>query len=183
MSNEDLRSRGLHTSPIVAGAIAGLIAGVPTGIVLHLGTDVMSLLGSIAGGSVVVGWLVHLFLSALFGAQFGWIVEWPVFRTLTNTTGGSVFIGAIHGVVWYAYLVIGVVIPGIVRLLGYDPINVIMSMVPGTDAFSLLSAGAFSFAYLFWGVILGFTYAWVEAEGAEPDPRGPDGDRAPADSD
>ena len=174
MSTRDLRSRGLHTSPIVAGTIAGLLAGVPTGIVLQLGTDVMSLLGAFAGGSVVVGWIVHLFLSAIFGAQFGWIVEWPVFRTLTDSMGGSVFIGAIHGVIWYAYIVIGIVIPGIVELLGYDPINVIMSMVPGTDEFSLLSAGAFSFAYLFWGVILGFAYAWIEAEGAEPAARGPD---------
>ena len=180
---EDIRSRGLHTSPVVGGAIAGLVAGVPTGIVLQFGTDVMTLLGSLAGGSVVVGWIVHLLLSAVFGAQFGWMVEWPIFRTLTDTTGGAMFIGAIHGVVWYAYLVIGVVIPGIVSLLGYDPINVIMSMVPGTDAFSLLTAGAFAFAYLAWGVILGFAYAWIEAEGAEPEARGPDGDRNPADTD
>lgn len=174
MSLEDLRAGGLHTSPVVGGAIAGLLAGVPTGIVLQLGTDVMTLLGSLAGGSVVVGWLVHLFLSVVFGAQFGWMVEWPVFRSLTNTVGGSVFIGAIHGVVWYAYVVIGVVIPGIVRLLGYDPINVIVSMVPGTEAFSLVTAGAFAFAYLAWGAILGFAYAGIEAESEEPEPRGPD---------
>lgn len=179
----DLRSAGIHTSPILAGTVAGLIAGVPTGIVLHLGTDVMTLLGTIAGGSVVVGWIVHLFLSAVFGAMFGWTVEWPVFRTLTDTMAGSVFIGAIHGVVWYAYVVVGVVVPGIVELLGYDPINVIMSLVPGTDEFSLLSAGAFSFAYLAWGAILGFAYAWLEAESEEPEPRGPDGERSRTESD
>ena len=178
----DLRSRGLHTSPIVGGTIAGLIAGIPTGIVLQLGTDVMSLLGFFAGGSAVVGWIVHLLLSAAFGAQFGWMVEWPLFRTLTDTLGGSILIGVIHGVVWYAYVVVGVVIPGIVRILGYDPINVILSMVPGTNQFSLLSAGAFSFAYLAWGAILGFSYAWVEAEEAEPEARGPDGERGPAES-
>lgn len=142
----DLRSSGLHTTPIVGATIAGLIAAVPTGIVLQHGTDVMTLLGSLAGGSVVVGWIVHLFLSALFGAMCGWMVEWPLFRTLTDTTGGSVLIGLVHGVVWYAYIVIGIVIPGIVRLLGYDPINVFTSTVPGTDEFSLLSAGAFAFA-------------------------------------
>lgn len=169
----DLRSAGLRTSPIVAATVAGGIAGIPTGIVLQLGTNVMALLGSFAGGSLVVGWIVHLLLSAVFGAQFGWMVEWPVFRTLTDTVGGSVFIGVIHGVVWYAYVVIGVVIPGIVGLLGYDQINVLMSMVPGPGGFSLLTAGAFSFAYLAWGAILGFVYAWVEAEDAEPDARGP----------
>ena len=178
----DLRAAGLHTSPITAAAIAGLIAGVPTGIVLHLGTDVMTLLGALAGGSVVVGWIVHLVLSVAFGAMFGWMVTWPIFRTLTDTMAGSVFVGAIHGVVWYAYVVIGVVIPGIVELLGYDPINVILSLVPGTTGFSLLTAGAFSFAYLAWGALLGFGYAWLEAESEEPEPRGPDGDREASDS-
>ena len=163
----------------MGGAIAGLLAGVPTGIVLQVGTDVMTLLGACAGGSVVVGWLVHLFLSALFGAQFGWMVEWPVFRILTDTVGGSVFIGAIHGAVWYAYIVVGIVIPGIVRLLGYDPINVVMSLVPGPGGFSLLSAGAFSFAYLAWGALLGFGYAGIEAGSEEPEPRGPDSPQNP----
>lgn len=179
----DLRSAGMHTSPVVAATVAGLIAGVPTGIVLQLGTDVMTLLGSLAGGSAVVGWIVHLFLSAVFGAMFGWMVTWPLFRTLTDTMAGSVFVGVVHGVVWFAYVVVGAVIPGIVELLGYDPINVIISMVPGTDEFSLLSAGAFSFAYLAWGAVLGFTYAWLEAAGAEPEARGPDGERSTTESD
>lgn len=179
---DDLRSAGLHTSPIVAATLAGLIAAVPTGIVLQLGTNVMTLLGSFAGESVVVGWIVHLLLSAAFGAQFGWMVEWPLFRTLTDTMGGSVFIGVIHGVVWYAYIVIGIVIPGIVRLLGYDPIDVILSLVPGTGGFSLLTAGAFAFAYLAWGAILGFSYGWLEAESEEPEARGPDGDRSATES-
>lgn len=169
----DLRAAGLHTSPIVAATAAGLIAGVPTGILLQFGTDVLSLLGIFAGGSVVVGWIVHLVLSAVFGALFGWMVEWPVFRTLTDTTGGSVFLAVIHGVVWYAYLVIGIVIPGIVRLMGYDPIYVILSLVPGTTGFSLLSAAAFSAAYVLWGLILGLAYAAIEAESAEPQARGP----------
>jgi hypothetical protein len=179
----DLRSAGLHTSPIVAATVAGVIAGVPTGIVLQFGTDVMTLLGSFAGGSVVVGWIVHLALSALFGGMFGWIVEWPVFRTLTDTTAGTVFLGVVHGVVWYAYVVIGIVVPGIVRLLGYDPVDVVLSLVPGTTTVSLLTAGAFAFAYLTWGAILGFAYAWIEAESEEPEPRGPDGERNTTESD
>lgn len=178
----DLRAEGLHVSPIAAATLAGLVAGVPTGIVLQLGTDVMTLLGVFAGGSAVVGWIVHLVLSAAFGATFGWMVEWPVFRTLTDTTGGSVFLGVIHGVVWFAYVMIGVVVPGIVRLLGYDPVEVVLSLVPGTGGFSLLTAGAFSAAYLLWGALLGFGYAWLEAESEEPEPRGPDGDREASES-
>jgi hypothetical protein len=46
---------------------------------------------------------------------------------------------------------------------------------------SLLAAGAFAFSYLAWGALLGFGYAWLEAESEEPEPRGPDGERDPSD--
>jgi len=178
----DLRASGLHSSPIAVGALAGLVAGVPTGLVLQFGTEVLVLLGAFAGGSVVVGWIVHLLLSAAFGATFGWMVTWPAFRTLTDTMAGALFVGVIHGVVWYAYVVVGIVIPGIVRLLGYEPIGPILSLVPGVTGFSLLTAGAFAVAYVLWGALLGFGYAWFEAESEEPEPRGPDGERGPSDS-
>jgi len=155
----DLRASGLQSSPIAVGALAGLVAGVPTGLVLQFGTEVLVLLGAFAGGSVVVGWIVHLLLSAAFGAMFGWMVTWPVFRTLTDTTAGSVLLGAVHGVVWYGYVVVGVVVPGIVRLLGYDPPGAILALVPGPRVESLLAAGAFAFAYVLWGAVLGFGYA------------------------
>jgi len=178
----DLRAGGLHTSPITAATIAGLVAGVPTGILLQFGTDVLVLLGAFVGGSVLVGWVVHLVPSAAFGAMFGWMVTWPVFRTLSDTMAGTIFVGVIHGVVWYAYVVIGVGVPGIVRLLGYDPIGPVSSLVPGTTGFSLLTAGVFGLAYVLWGALLGFGYAWLEAESEEPEARGPDGEREPSDA-
>lgn len=179
MSLADLRSAGVDRSPIAVGAAAGLIAGVPTGVVLQLGTDVLSLLGMIVGtGSPVVGWALHLALSAVFGALFGWHVEWPVFRTLTDTMAGAVMWGVIFGVVWYAYLMIGIVIPGVVELVWGSGEGAPFPVIPGPTVASLNAAVAFALAYVLYGVVLGGSYAVLEDASAEPEPRGPGGEGA-----
>lgn len=177
MSLADLRSAGVNRSPIAVGAVAGLVAGVPTGIVLQLGTEVLSILGTAVGTeSLVVGWILHLALSALFGALFGWHVKWPVFRTLTDSVGGAVMWGVIFGVVWYAYLMIGIVIPGIVELVWGSGEGAPFPAIPGPTAPSLTAAVAFALAYVLYGVVLGASYAVLEDVRAEPEPRGPDGE-------
>lgn len=178
MSITNLREAGVERSPIVVGAIVGLLAGIPTGIVLQLGTELMSVFGGIIGTeSVVVGWLLHLVMSAVFGAFFGWHVEWPVFRTLTNSVAGSVLWGVIFGIVWYAYVVVGVVVPGVSELLGASSGGHPLGQIPGPALEDLLPAAAFSLAYILWGGLLGFGYATLESERAEPDHRGPDADQ------
>lgn len=173
MPTTRLRDAGVERSPIVVGAIVGLLAGLPTGIVLQLGTDLLPLFGGILGTeSVVVGWVFHLVMSAVFGAFFGWHVRWPVFRTLTNSVAGAVMWGVIFGVVWYAYIVIGVVIPGVTSLLGLP-----IGDVPGPALGELTVAAAFSLAYIIYGVVLGFGYATLESERAEPDHRGPEAEQ------
>lgn len=173
MSSTRLREAGVQRSPIVVGAVVGLLAGIPTGIILQLGTDLMAVFGGILGTeSAVVGWVFHLLTSAVFGAFFGWHVRWPVFRTLTNSVSGAVMWGVIFGVVWYAYIVIGVVIPGVTSILGLP-----IGDVPGPGLEDLTTAAAFSLAYILYGVVLGFGYASVESERAEPDHRGPEADQ------
>lgn len=173
MAQSRLREAGVERSPILVGAVMGLLAGLPTGIVLQLGTDLMPVFGGILGSeSVVVGWVFHLALSALFGAFFGWHVKWPVFRSLTDSVAGAVMWGVIFGVVWYAYIVIGVIIPGVTTILGLP-----IGDVPGPALGELSIAVAFSLAYILYGVVLGFGYATVESERTEPDSRGPTADQ------
>lgn len=173
MAPSRLREAGVQRSPIVVGAVVGLLAGLPTGIVLQLGTDLIPVFGGILGTeSALVGWVFHLVLSTVFGAFFGWHVKWPVFRALTDSVAGSVMWGVIFGVVWYAYVVIGVIIPGVTTMLGLQ-----IGDVPGPALGELSTAAAFSLAYILYGVVLGFGYAIVESERAEPDPRGPEADQ------
>lgn len=178
-----LRTAGVNRSPITVGAIAGLIAGVPMGLIMQFGTDLLPVVGAIFGTqSLLVGWLLHLVTSVVFGALFGWLVTLPVFRTLTDTVAESVLLGVVHAES-LAILMIGVVIPGMVELMDVSGEGVPLLQVPGPSGESLLSAGVFAFAHLVYGVVLGATYAVVEDVREEPEPRGPDSDREPSESD
>jgi len=180
-TSSDDRTGGFQRSPVLVGALVGFLAGIGAGLVLQFGTEVLTIMGGVVDSeSILVGWLFHLALSTAFGAFFGWNVEWPLFRTLTNTVNGSMLYGIVFGVVWYAYIVIGVVIPGLVSAFAGRSISFLA--LPGPDQGTLISAVAFSLAYMAYGVLLGWGYATLEDVRAEPDRRGPDSEAEPADS-
>lgn len=182
MSMGRVRAAGVDRSPITVGAVAGLIAGVPMGLLLQFGTELVPILGAIVGyESLVVGWIVHLVASTVFGAIFGWMVTLPVFRTLTDTVAECILLGVVHATA-LAFVMIGIVIPGLVEFLSVSGEGIPLTRVPGPSGGSLLSAGVFGFAHLVYGVVLGAGYALIEDVSEEPEPRGPDGDRGPSDS-
>lgn len=182
MSRTDLRAAGVSLSPVVVGAVAGLVAGVPMGVALQFGTDVLPILGAVVGNeSLVAGWVVHLFASAFMGALFGWLVTWPVFRTLTGSVGECVLLGLVHSML-LALLMIGFVLPGMVELLELSGEGIPAFRVPGPSRRSLLSAGVFGGAHVVWGIVLGLTYAVLGDVESEPEPRGPDGSRGRSES-
>lgn len=177
-----VRAAGLERSPILVAALAGLVAGIPMGLIIQFGTELMPIIGAIFGfQSVVVGWVVHLVASTVFGALFGWIVLLPIFRTLTDTVAECILLGVVHAES-LAILMIGIVIPGMVELLGVSGEGVPLLQIPGPAGEALLSAGVFAFAHLIYGVVLGAGYALLEDVSEEPEPRGPDGERAPSES-
>lgn len=71
------------SSRIGASVTAGLIAGVAFGMMMQMMTaptpdggrmPMMAMVGQIVGSpTLVVGWLYHLFNSAVIGAVFGWL--------------------------------------------------------------------------------------------------------------
>lgn len=89
-----------------AGVVGGLIAGVVFGIMMQMsttptpdGTEVSTMLmvaKVVRSDSVAVGWLFHLFNSALIGGLFGLVLG----KKLYNV-GGGVLWGAIYGVFWW----------------------------------------------------------------------------------
>src|SRR5688572_16351749 len=92
---------------VMAGAIAGLLAGVVFGLMMQMmsapGPDgtpmpMMAMVAQVVGSSgVAVGWLYHLFNSAVIGAAFSLL--------LGGRVGGSsrrgVALGAGYGVLWW----------------------------------------------------------------------------------
>jgi hypothetical protein len=93
-----------HT--VIAGIGAGLIAGVVFGVMMQMMTaptpegarmPMMALVAKVVrSDSVLVGWLYHLFNSAVIGGLFGWILGRRV-HSYANAAGW----GAGYGVAWW----------------------------------------------------------------------------------
>jgi uncharacterized membrane protein YagU involved in acid resistance len=97
MVSEGVTPRATTTSARVgAGVIGGLVGGVAFGILMQA-TDMLPMVAMLIGGeSVAMGWLVHLFNSALFGAIFGLLLgRWA------TSYAAAVGLGLVYGVVWW----------------------------------------------------------------------------------
>ncbi|HEV8567398.1 MAG TPA: hypothetical protein VGQ92_09915 [Actinoplanes sp.] len=81
---------------VLAGVVGGLAGGVVFGILMQV-WDMMPMVAMLIDSkSVGVGWLVHLFNSALFGAIFAVLFgRWAA--TLVSAAG----IGLAYGVLWW----------------------------------------------------------------------------------
>lgn len=81
---------------LVAGVVGGLAGGVVFGVLMQT-MDMMPMVAQLVGSeSIVVGWLVHLFNSALFGAIFT-----VVFARWLPKPVPAVVLGMAYGVVWW----------------------------------------------------------------------------------
>lgn len=78
------------------GVVGGLAGGVVFGILMQV-TDAIGMVAKLIGSeSVVLGWLVHLFNSALFGAIFALL-----FARWATRIGPAIVAGLVYGVVWW----------------------------------------------------------------------------------
>ena len=93
-------------SRLTAGALAGLLAGVVFGVMMQMMSaptpdggrmPMMAMVAMVVRSqSLVVGWLYHLFNSAVIGALFGWILG----ERARGYRSGLAW-GAAWGVVWW----------------------------------------------------------------------------------
>ena len=98
--------RGALPANLVMGAIAGVVAGLPLGIIMQIraadpkmmpGVKMIDQVGDlISGPSTGLGWLVHLFNSALFGVIFVLLFS----RWLTRRRPAMV-LGLLYGAAWW----------------------------------------------------------------------------------
>jgi hypothetical protein len=93
-------------SNLGAGAVAGLLAGLVFGVMMQMMTaptpdggrmPMMAMVAMVVRSeSLAVGWLYHLFNSAVIGALFGW-----VFGARVHAMGSGLGWGAAWGLVWW----------------------------------------------------------------------------------
>jgi hypothetical protein len=92
---------------VLAGVVAGLVAGIVFGFTMQMMSAPtpdgrqMPMMGMIAqvvrSDSLAVGWLYHLFNSAVIGAIFGWLLG----DRIAGRLGPGAGWGAIYGFGWW----------------------------------------------------------------------------------
>jgi hypothetical protein len=137
-------------SRIPASIVAGVLAGLVFGLMMHMMTaptpdgqrmPVIAMVGQIVGSpSVVVGWLYHLFNSAVIGGIFGWLLGTRIYGY-----GSGLGWGAAYGFVWW---ILGglVLMPVMLGMPAFAPL-----MMPEMQ---MVAAGSL-LGHLIYGLILG----------------------------
>lgn len=129
-------------SRITAGVAGGLVGGIMFGILMQM-TDMIGMVAMLVNStSIAVGWLVHLFNSALFGAIFA-----VVFGRWINTWTGAIGLGLVYGVIWW-------VLGALLIMPAWLGMNDMIFKLNTTAWQSLIG-------HLIYGLLLGIVYAAV----------------------
>ena len=141
-------------SRVAAGAVAGLIAGVVFGLMMQAmraptpdggQMPMMAMVAMVVGStSIAVGWVYHLFNSAVIGALFAWL-----FGARVHAMGTGLAWGSAWGLVWW-------VVGGLVLMpiaLGMTPFAPLMMAPMRPVAMGSLMG------HIVFGLVLGAAYA------------------------
>jgi hypothetical protein len=140
-----------------AGVLAGLLAGMVFGVMMQLmhapapnGGEVpmmMMVAQVVKSDSLAVGWIYHLFNSAMIGAIFGWLLG----GRAAGRPGVAAGWGAGYGVAWW---ILGglILMPLFLGMPAFAPLR--MPMMRPVAMGSLVG-------HLGFGVALGFAFAWL----------------------
>lgn len=154
---------------VVAGALAGLISGIVFGVMMQMmqaptpegmKVPMMAMVAQVVGSSsLVVGWIYHLFNSAVIGAIFGWLLG----ARTADRMGNALVLGAGYGVIWW--------------LLGA---LILMPLALGMPAFAPLRmkpmhpvAMGSLMGHLLYGVVLGTSFVWLRGRAHQPNLHSP----------
>lgn len=140
------------SSRITAGVVGGLIAGLVFGMMMQMMSvptpngevPMMSQIAAIVGStSVVVGWIYHLFNSAVIGAIFAWLLGRQVVGY-----GSGLGWGAAYGFGWW---ILGglILMPILLGMPAFAPL-----MMP---PMRMVAMGSL-IGHLIYGLILGSSY-------------------------
>jgi hypothetical protein len=140
-------------SRFVAAIVGGLVAGVVFGMMMHVMTaptpeggqmPIINMIGMIVGSPTAgVGWLYHLFNSAVIGAIFAWLVGQRVVSFGTGLAWGGAY-----GFLWW---MLGglILMPVFLGMPAFAPL-----MMP---EMRMVAVGSL-IGHLIYGLILGAVY-------------------------
>ncbi len=147
------------SSKVGAGIVAGLIAGVVMGMMMQMMTVTtpegmrMSMMAMVAkvvrSDNIAIGWVYHLFNSAVIGAIFGWL-----FGNRLAGYGAGFGWGAVYGLVWW---VLGglILMPVFLSMPPFAPLKMMLPTAMGSMV-----------GHLMYGVILGLLFVGLRRKAA-----------------
>ncbi|MFN2385058.1 MAG: hypothetical protein ABR576_02015 [Thermoanaerobaculia bacterium] len=143
-------------SKIGVGIVAGILAGIVFGVMMQMMTaptpeggrmPMMAMVAKVVRSeSLAVGWIYHLFNSALIGAIFGWL-----FGNRVASYRPGFGWGAVYGVIWWVLGAL-VLMPIFLGMPPFAPLRMMMPVAMG----SLMG-------HLIFGVILGLAFVGLRS--------------------
>jgi uncharacterized membrane protein YagU involved in acid resistance len=130
-----------------------MMAPTPTGGQMPMMAMVANVVRS---DSIIVGWLYHLFNSAVIGAVFGWLLG-----NRTHSYGGGLGWGVLYGLVWW---VLGglILMPVLLGMPAFAPLMM--------AEMRLVALGSLM-GHLLFGAILGLSFVWLRGLTRAPELR------------
>jgi hypothetical protein len=144
-------------SDISNGVVSGLVAGVVFGVMMQMMNaptpeggqmPMMAMVAKVVrSDSIVVGWLYHLFNSALIGAIFGWLL-----RERSHKFSAAIVWGLVYGFVWW---ILGglILMPMFLGMAPFAPLQ--MEMMRPVAMGSLMG-------HIIYGIILGGGFSMLK---------------------
>lgn len=130
--------------------VGGILGGIAMGVFYQFSTGLLPVIGSLYGiHSPVIGWITHLFHSAVFGLLFAAAAVVPRIDRLVTGPMRSGLFGLCWGIVLW-FVAAGIVMPVWLTVIG------ITTELPN------LSVNGF-IGHALWGVVLGVSY-WTMGE-------------------
>jgi hypothetical protein len=141
-------------SDIINGIAAGLLGGVVFGIMMQMmkaptpeggQMPMMAMVAKVVGSnSIAVGWIYHLFNSAVIGAIFGWLLG-----ERSHTFSAGIGWGLLYGFVWW---ILGglILMPMFLGMAPFAPLQmemmrpVAMGSLMGHFLYGLILGGGFA---------------------------------------
>ena len=131
------------------GVYAGVAGGVVFGGMMAM-MGMLPMVGQMVGQpSAIIGFLVHLVISAIIGASFAVILG-----PFTNSKGSGLLNGLIYGAIWW-----------VLGPLTLMPLGLGMGVTWNFAAASAMLPSLFG--HFVYGAILGFGYAWLSSSREE----------------
>ena len=125
-----------------AGAVAGLVGGLVFGMMMGMMGMLTVIAGMVGSSSPIVGFLVHMAMSAMIGAGYG-----VVLGSLATSTMRGLASGAAYGMAWW-----------VIGPLTMMPLMMGMGFGSQWTSSAITAALPSLMGHVIYGLILGFAF-------------------------